>query len=216
MDNADQLHDERTVAARRRRGGRARRHARVLGRLRPRPARSARVPGEPDRARWPPTPTCSSCATWAPTRPRSPVLRPHEDRRRARPSRRASAASCSPSTSTRSSSSSRPRAGWTRSRMASTNAQGQDRHRPRAAALRAGEQPRRCASCSCSSTRRKTELFRASCSSELARPSENRTWASCWPRSSRPTTPTSTAATTSSTTSWPPRWSSTGCGWATP
>ena len=54
--------------------------------------------------RWPRTPTCCSCATSAPIRRRSPaVLRPHEDRRRHRPSPGASAASCSRSSPTRTS-----------------------------------------------------------------------------------------------------------------
>ncbi len=57
---------------------------------------------------------------------------------------------------------------------------------------------------------------RASCRRSWRQRTADRTWPSCWRRSSRWTTPTSHAATTSSTTSWRPRWSCTGCASATP
>ena len=87
------------------------------------------------------------------------------------------------------------------------------RHGPRAAAHRAREQypgarapaPARRPqdrSCSAPSCRRSWAARRP-------------TSASCWRRSSRPTTATSPAATSSSTSSWRRRWSCTGCGSAT-
>ena len=59
----------------------------------------------------------------------------------------------------------------------------------------------------------KTAISAPSCSASSA--ARRPTSASCWRRSSRPTTRTSTSATTSSTRSWRRRWSCTACGSAT-
>ena len=84
-----------------------------------------------------------------------------------------------------------------------------DRHRPRPAAH--GAREHRAGARDPAAARRAEDGRLPRQAAARARQPARPTSASCWPRSSRPTTRTSTSATTSSTRSWRRRWSSIGC-----
>ena len=208
------VQDEKAMRPGGRGRGRAGRLRRVLGRVRPRSARAARVPGEPHRAPGHRRGHVVPALRRAPTSSLPQVLRPHEDRRRAR----------------------HP-AGAARLPVRQVHLRGAGQAEDRAPARQDQGGPRRPqarpspTTRSCSGSCARTAAAGARAAAAARRPQDRRCSAASCRRSSASERgrrrqaagrvlqdgrrQLRRAATSSSTTSWRRCWSSTGCGSAT-